>query len=138
MKGHRAQILKGGKVYIDSKKEDNLYLVKSKRLNRQFCRKSSDSISELELWHKRFGHLNLGDLSFLQSKQMVHGLPKFNQQKLDCTVCIKAKQTREPFPKKNQKRQNRKRYGGPSCFRVCRVLYRKVQRSCAVTYSQDR
>ena len=33
--------------------------------------------SDIDLWHKRIGHVNFQRLQELQSKQVVFGLPKF-------------------------------------------------------------
>lgn len=103
MKGQVAQIMKNRFIYVEAKKENNLYLVKSERKNNSVCRKSEELKSNLELWHMRLGHLNSGDLQFLKRNEMVHGLPKLTGDKLECPTCIKAKQTKEPFPKKCNK-----------------------------------
>ena len=51
-----------------------------------------------DLWHQRFGHLNLQDLILLQRKGMVDGLPVFHNVKLDCDGCALGKMHREEFP----------------------------------------
>eukprot|EP00253_Pinus_taeda_P023650 PITA_23650 len=40
-----------------------------------------------QLWHQRFGHLNLQDLMLLQKKGMVEGLPIFRNIQLNCDGC---------------------------------------------------
>ena len=41
---------------------------------------SAPCVSTEELWHKRYGHLNLKDLFYVQRKEMVQGLTIFNDQ----------------------------------------------------------
>ncbi|KAL4273006.1 hypothetical protein GQ457_13G030250 [Hibiscus cannabinus] len=50
-----------------------------------------------ELWHLRYGHLNIKGLKLLSDKGMVLGLPKIGSLDL-CEGCIYGKQTRKPFP----------------------------------------
>lgn len=55
---------------------------------------------ELELWHRRYGHLSAKNLSVLIRNDMVSGLDAGTGKKTDVTVCdscIAGKQTREPF-----------------------------------------
>lgn len=66
----------------------------------------------LELWHRRFGHLNLKHLEQLIGKDMVDGLEPVNNSFSDksvvfCEPCIVAKQTRKPFPACEGKRSSR-------------------------------
>ena len=37
--------------------------------------------SDIDLWHKRIGHVNYQQLQDLQSKEVVFGLPKFSGRK---------------------------------------------------------
>ena len=55
------------------------------------------SIAE-NVWHQRFGHLNLQDLIILHRKGMVDGLPIFHNVKLDCDGCALGKMRREELP----------------------------------------
>ena len=36
--------------------------------------------SDIDLWHKRFGHVNFPKLQEMQSKQIVFGLSKFGER----------------------------------------------------------
>ena len=57
--------------------------------------------SDIDLWHKRIGHVNYQRLQDLQSKQVVFGLPKFSGRKAQiCEACQLGKQHRLPFPKR--------------------------------------
>lgn len=51
------------------------------------------------LWHERYGHLSHRGMQRLQSKNMVHGLPKFDAQSFTCSDCLIGKQPRNPIPK---------------------------------------
>lgn len=49
------------------------------------------------LWHQRFRHLNFKDLSLLNSKRMVHGLPQMQIPSKVCENCLLSKQPRGSF-----------------------------------------
>lgn len=53
--------------------------------------------NEANLWHLRYGHLNINGLKLLSRKEMVVGLPKIGEIDL-CEGCIYGKQTKKPFP----------------------------------------
>lgn len=53
--------------------------------------------NETNLWHLRYGHLNVNGLKLLVQKYMVIGLPKIKELDL-CEGCIYGKQTRKLFP----------------------------------------
>ncbi|KAA0066378.1 retrovirus-related Pol polyprotein from transposon TNT 1-94 [Cucumis melo var. makuwa] len=50
-----------------------------------------------ELWHLRYGHLNIKGLSLLNQRDMVIGLPKISAINI-CKGCVYGKQTRKSFP----------------------------------------
>ncbi|KAK2439455.1 putative mitochondrial protein [Trifolium repens] len=56
------------------------------------------------LWHKRYGHLNFRNLSDLNSKELVYGIPKIRVKHALCDICMKGKQSRLPFVKETSKR----------------------------------
>ncbi|CAI7876852.1 unnamed protein product [Closterium sp. NIES-54] len=49
------------------------------------------------LWHRRFGHLNMRDLSTLHRQQLVTGLNLSSSSIPQCISCYRGKQTRQPF-----------------------------------------
>ncbi|KAK3034956.1 hypothetical protein RJ639_032356 [Escallonia herrerae] len=49
------------------------------------------------LWHLRYGHLNVKALKLLNQKGMVHGLPNINTLDKLCEGCIHGKQCRKSF-----------------------------------------
>ncbi|CAL2271591.1 unnamed protein product [Prunus armeniaca] len=52
-----------------------------------------------ELWHRRFGHLNMSSLKLLKEQDMVVGLPEIKGIKDVCEGCVLGKQCREAFPR---------------------------------------
>jgi hypothetical protein len=54
---------------------------------------------QAEIWHKRLGHTNYQRLHHMTSKNLVVGMPPIHHVRLDCEVCLKAKQRRENVPK---------------------------------------
>ena len=56
-------------------------------------------ITDLNIWHKRIGHLNFQRLKNLPSSGLVTGLPKFNTSdpSIVCSACQFGKHTRQPF-----------------------------------------
>ena len=56
-----------------------------------------DAKNDSDLWHLRYGHLNIKGLKFLCQKGILFGLPKINCFDL-CEGCIYGKQSRKSFP----------------------------------------
>ena len=57
-------------------------------------------IADVDIWHKRIGHVNLQRLKLMQSKEIVTGLPKFKFDGMHkvCEACQLGKQARGSFP----------------------------------------
>ena len=53
--------------------------------------------SEANLWHLRYGHLNIKGLQLLVRKNMVVGLPTMSGLTF-CEGCVCGKQSRASFP----------------------------------------
>ena len=66
---------------------------------------ASTTISAVELWHQRYGHLNHNDLMLLQRNIMVEGLPLLKNDHVERESCVIGKQHREEFPIHKEKRQ---------------------------------
>jgi hypothetical protein len=67
--------------------------------------RASHQCSDPLLWHRRFGHLSLGNLAALQRMQGVTGIDvtaaefmRVQQMSLNCEPCILAKHRSRPFP----------------------------------------
>ena len=67
---------------------------------------ASRCVSIKDLWHKRYGHLNLKDLISLQRKEMVQGLPIFKNEQISFDGCALGKQHGNEFPYKKQCKGN--------------------------------
>lgn len=56
---------------------------------------------EVDLWHRRFGHIGLGNLRRLMAGEMLKGckipLGLFNKKRARCECCVVGKQTRATF-----------------------------------------
>ncbi|KAK2386041.1 putative mitochondrial protein [Trifolium repens] len=70
----------------------------------KMCMTADISEDVNELWHKRYEHLNFRGLSDLNSKNIVHGLPKISVKSSICEVCVKNKQIRSPVVREAPKR----------------------------------
>ena len=57
------------------------------------------TLSDYDLWHARFGHINNEYLR--RASSMVNGLPPVGGSKNLCHSCLQGKQHREPFPKQH-------------------------------------
>lgn len=58
-----------------------------------------NAICDVEIWHKRIGHINIKKLKSMQQKGVVHGFPKFKYDDLGhvCPTNQFGKQVRFPF-----------------------------------------
>lgn len=64
----------------------------------------SKSLAENDLWHQRYGHLNIQGLQLLHNKQMVSNLPAIKPLERVCEGCMVGKQTKNSFPVEKAKR----------------------------------
>lgn len=55
--------------------------------------------SNIEIWHKRFGHLNIKDICELSRKNIVFGLNVNMPKNFDCSTCAVCKISKKPFKK---------------------------------------
>nr|GEU67495.1 retrovirus-related Pol polyprotein from transposon TNT 1-94 [Tanacetum cinerariifolium] len=62
------------------------------------------AIADSELWHLRFGHLNIAGLQLLKRKDMVSDIPNIVPLERVCEGCVIGKQTKKPFPVGKSKR----------------------------------
>ena len=56
-----------------------------------------------ELWHCRFGHLGMDNISKLLNENMVEGMSNARDTDMSdvCEACVQGKQHRTPYPKKS-------------------------------------
>ena len=73
------------------------------------CHKISET-EDLQLWHRRYGHLNHKSLRTLQYQNMVIGMPKIKkiEESERCVDCLVGKQHRESVPKRSMWRASRR------------------------------
>ncbi len=57
-------------------------------------------VADIDIWHKRIGHVNMQRLKLMQIKEIVTGLPTFKVEGMQkiCEACQFRRQTRHPFP----------------------------------------
>lgn len=88
----------GGNKILRAKANNGLYFLESIS---DFAGSARSNVEQMELWHQRYGHLNIFDLKRLSSEKLVLGTPEFSQQNFSCKVCVQNKQTANPFPKQS-------------------------------------
>ena len=66
--------------------------------------KGQGVVPDIDIWHKRIGHVNVQKLKSMQAKGIVGGLPRFKYDGSNhmCDACQFGKQARLPFPKDSQ------------------------------------
>lgn len=72
---------------------DNYYAINQGSNTSLVCSKAKIGVTEL--WHRRLGHINYGDLVHLTNKDLVRGIPKLSDQPNTLHgECMKGKQVR--------------------------------------------
>lgn len=65
------------------------------------CLKTTTT-NDLQLWHRRYGHLHYKGLRTLKHQNMVRGLLYLSTEEVEkCVSCLVGKQHRESIPKKS-------------------------------------
>ncbi len=105
----KINILKQDKRFILAQIEDNLYTIRCSYFNNNERVASVTENKDLELWHKRMGHVNYQMLSKLPNKVIGMEVDS-STTKLDstsCDTCITSKMVKKPFTS-NKNRATRK------------------------------
>ena len=78
-----------------------MFLFNSSEIKSAMHAKGRKADTDLEVWHKQIGHINLQKLKAMQSKGVVIGLLTFTEKESAgaCEACQFDKQHRQPFPK---------------------------------------
>lgn len=76
---------------------NRMYIIHASVLT-PMCMKVAN-MSQSQLWHHRYGHLNYKGLRVLAKKEMVKGLPEIEETEEICEDCIIGKQHRDSIPK---------------------------------------
>ena len=89
-------------IFDPEKKE----IARVKMQNKSFSLKWNDSIEEANkdqsdetwLWHKRYGHYNIGALKLIHQRDIVRDLPSIHDVDSLCEACQLSKQHKKHFP----------------------------------------
>ena len=104
----RCFIEEEGQVIVQGRKDGRMFILDTNDVGTAMFAKGQNVESDINLWHKRIGHINYQRLQDLQSKQVVFGLPKFNGQKAQiCEACQLRKQHRLPLPNEPNPSRNK-------------------------------
>ena len=78
-----------------------MFILESNEVKSAMFAKGFKTDIDIELWHKRIGHINLQKLMGMQSKGVVIGLPTFKEKEINgvCGACQFGKQHQHLFPK---------------------------------------
>ena len=78
-----------------------MFILESNEVKSAMFAKGLKADTDIELWHKKIGHINLNKLKVMQSKGVVIELPMFKEKEIEgvCEACQLDKQHRHPFLK---------------------------------------
>ena len=97
IKAGQARIYIAGQLIGIAKRNGNLYWLEMTS-TLATVNVSAHVVKDIELWHRRLGHVNAQSLKSMLKSQVVLGLPKAPFQDLTfCDPCVQAKSTRLPF-----------------------------------------
>ena len=90
------------KVLLVGKRVKNIYIIDLEEIrNSRVCLVAKYEENEVDLWHRRLGHLSYHSLKKLVSLKLVRGLPLDLEEKPEtCKTCIKSKHVKSSFDKK--------------------------------------
>ena len=71
-----------------------MFILDSHEMKSAMFAKSTKADSDIELWHKQIGHINLNKLKAMKSKGVVIGLLTFKEKEIEgvCEACLLAGQ----------------------------------------------
>ena len=94
-------IEKHGRLIARGKREGRMFTldVDMPRITSVMFSHGSNIISDVEMWHKRTGHINLQMLQIMLERNVISGLPKLKVCEMGraCEACQLGKQNRQPF-----------------------------------------
>lgn len=103
----KVSVYKGNRKLITANRVNRLYQLEMK-LQTNFAGVVTNDCDELDLWHRRLGHLNGADVKRLSVGKMADGMSDLSKSGSNfCEPCIFGKQTRKPFSKINIARSKR-------------------------------
>ena len=82
-------IEKGDGVVVHGCREGRMFILPSTEVKLAMFAKSLKVESDLNIWHKRIGHINLQKLQNMQTKGVILGLPSFTTKEITgvCEAC---------------------------------------------------
>jgi len=98
--------------YVKDARDNYCLVVKGRQVGRMFTleanipkvktamfTRDTEAMNDIEIWHKRIGHLNKQRLKGMRRSGAITGLPKFKSDRMDkvCGACQFGKQTRNKF-----------------------------------------
>ena len=75
-----------GQFRVHARRKGCMFIIDTTEVNTAIYAKELKAESDIELWLKRIGHVNLGILRSIQTKGAVHGLPQFTLKNPD-NIC---------------------------------------------------
>lgn len=103
--GH-AHVSKGGKEKFIARLKGRLNEVTFNIKRNGFAAVADGIASNQQLWHFRYGHLNINDIRKLADQEMAKNIGKLGGATF-CEPCVLGKQTRSSFPVNKNARSNR-------------------------------
>ncbi|MGJ2631369.1 GAG-pre-integrase domain-containing protein, partial [Salmonella enterica subsp. enterica serovar Paratyphi A] len=101
---------KNGKLIAQGKKVGRMFTldVHVPELNAVMFAQGTGVVADIEIWHKRIGHVNVQRLKTMQIKGLVTGLPMFRVAEMRnvCEACQFGKQAKTAFPHDKNVRRN--------------------------------
>ena len=93
--------LKGKAELLLVVREGQMFILSSHEMKSTMYAKGRKDDTNIELWHKRIGHISLEKLKGMQSKGVVIRLPTFTEKEMAsvCDACQFKKQHRQLFAK---------------------------------------
>ena len=93
---------KNGRLVAQGKKVGRMFTldVNMPELNAAMFAQGTGVVADVEIWHKRIGHVNVQRLKTMQSKELVTGLPVFKVAEMQkvSEACQFGKQAKGAFP----------------------------------------
>ena len=70
------------------------------KVDKAMYAQGSKVVADVDIWHKRIGHVNPQKLKSMQTQKIVTGLPEFKMSDMQkvCEACQFGKQARGSFP----------------------------------------
>ena len=92
---------KEGRLIARGRREGQMFILDSHEIKTSMFAKGHKVDADIELWHKRIGHINLRKLKGMQTEGVVIKLPTFSGQEIEgvCAAYQFGKQHRQLFLK---------------------------------------